>query len=130
MEMHARIRFDREIDVSKHYIDLGGFEMTFSNGLTVGFDFAGQESDIDLHDPTILDCEMYDLDTDCFEDSEFLKDFEGSVTAISDFYVYTGEDDDPEINPVELLQLTIINDNYKYIEVDDSLLGRIWDDKN
>ena len=128
MKMEATVRFDREIDPSKHYISPGGYEMTFSNGKTVQFDFMDYECAICVDNPTNILFETSTLDTGCFPDAKFLETFTGSVTDILEFYVYTGEDNEPEIYPVELLSLRLFNNNDEEIKVDDSLLGNIWDE--
>ena len=130
--MYAKIKFDREIDKDKHYISLGGYEMTFVNNLggnptTVSFDFFSYIGNVDMNDPTILHCEMEELDSDTFPESLFIEHFLGTISEIKDFYVYdyTSEDDEPEINPVELLELELSNGNYK-IPADKKVLGKIW----
>ena len=127
MEMEATIRFDREIDPSKHYVSPGGYEMTFNNGKTVQFDFMDSAGSICTDKPTNMLFEAWTLDTGCFPESKFLETFTGSVTEIKEFFVYTGEANEPEIYPVELISLRLLNDNAEEITVDDSLLGNIWD---
>lgn len=132
MKMYAKIKFDREIDVEKHYISLGGYEMTFvdDHGLnpkTSGFDFFTFTGTIDEEDPTVLHCDMYELDVDTFPRASFLEHFSGNITKINEFYIYTGEDDDPEINPVELLSLRLVNADNNDIYVYDGILGKVFD---
>lgn len=129
MKMFAQIKLDREIDKDKHYISPGGYEMTFTTrfgqSIDVNFDFLTYEGVIDKDDPTVLHCEMDGLDVESFPDSTFLEKLEATVTEIKEFYVYTGEDNEPEINPVELLELKLINDDDK-IRVNKAILGKIW----
>ena len=126
MRMYALIKFDRPIK-PEHIIDPGGYEMTFSNGKTVRFDFEWFEGGVDRDDNTVLACIMSILDTDSFPDSEFLKTFTGSVTEIKEFFVYTGEADDPEINPVKLKALFLYNDNNDWIPIKRSLFADIFE---
>ena len=100
--MYAGIRFDREIDAEKHYIIPGGYEMTFA-GKAVQFDFEDYSGTIDKVDKTVLHTEQENLDISAFPEAasitpEDIKNLE----KINEFFVYTGEDGDPEINPVEL----------------------------
>lgn len=130
VSMYAKIKFDREIDENLHYIVPGGYEMTFVNNLgsnptTVSFDFVSYIGNIDKKDPTILHCEMEELDDDTFPESLFIEHFLGIISEINEFYVYTGEPGEPEINPVELLELELSNGNYK-IPADKKVLGKIW----
>jgi hypothetical protein len=127
--MYATIRFDREIDKEKHYIVPGGYEMTFDNGVTTAFDFMDYCGCIDANDRTVLYCEMRNLDIQSVEESEFLKHYVGSIIAINDFYIYTGESYEEEINPVELLELVLYNNDDKIISIDKKLLGKIWNCK-
>ena len=39
MTMYATLQMDREIDPNLHYISIGGFELRFSNGIAIAFDF-------------------------------------------------------------------------------------------
>ena len=126
MEMYALIKFDRPIDKDRHVISPGGYEMTFNNGETVRFDFKGCSGRIDPADNRVFKCEMSILDIEAFPDSEFLKTFTGSVTAINEFFVYTGEVGDPEINPVELKALFMYNDKFETISVDRNLLANVF----
>ena len=131
MKMYATISFDRDIDEDKHYISPGGYEMTFvdKHGLnpkTVSFDFFAYYANVDRKYPNVLHCEMEELDIDTFPEAKFLKHFNGMVSKINEFYIYTGEPDEPEINPVELLEIRLINDDGNYIHFYDGLRGQIW----
>lgn len=128
MRMEATVRFDREIDPGKHYISPGGYEMSFSNGKTVQFDFMEYAGSICVDEPTNMLFECKSLDVDCFPDAKFLTTFAGTITDIKEFYIYTGEDDESDIYPVELISIRLLNDDDEEIKVDDSLLGNIWDE--
>jgi hypothetical protein len=71
---------------------------------------------------------MWTLDTGCFPDAEFLETFTGSATDIGEFFVYTGEDNEPDIYPVELISLKLYNNDDEEIKISDDLLGTIWDE--
>ena len=126
MHMYGLIKFDRPIIRGTHIISIGGFEMTFNNGKTVQFDFLSFNGHIESDDPCVLNFELGGLDVDAFPDSEFLKTFTGKVTAIKEFYVYTGETGDPEINPVELKALFLYNHHSEQISIDRSLLKGVF----
>lgn len=125
MKMYAIIQFDRPIDKEKHCISPGGYEMTFSNGVTTQFDFMEFEGSVDEQDDTVLFCTMRRLDTDTFPDADFLRTFEGSVTDIKEFYVWTGTHGDPEIYPTRLIYLMLRNDDDVEITVDEKLLNEV-----
>ena len=138
MHMYGLIKFDRPIIgcckrrsrryyfCGAHVISIGGFEMTFDNGKTVRFDFLDFNGHIESDDPSVLNFELRRLDVDAFPDSEFLKTFAGKVTAIKEFYVYTGEAGDPEINPIELKALFLYNHHSEQISIDRSLLKGVF----
>lgn len=122
MKLEAIIKFDREIVPDKYYISPGGYEMTFSNGVTTRFDFMDTIGAICEYDNTQALFECSELDVDVFPESEFLKTFNGSVTKIEEVFVYTGEEDDPEINPVEVVEMRLFNDNDEMITFPEKML--------
>ena len=76
-----------------------------SEGKAYQFDFMDYEGSVNKDDPTILHAEVYTLDRNYSDDlSKFNSD---GLEKIEDFYIYTGEGDDPEINPVKVLSLSI-----------------------
>lgn len=103
-QMVMDIKFDRPIDTDKHYISPGGYVFV-SEGKVYQFDFMDYEGSVNKDDPTILHAEVYTLDRNYSDDlSKFNSD---GLEKIEDFYIYTGEGDDPEINPVKVLSLSI-----------------------
>ena len=125
MKLEVTIKFDREIVPDKYYISPGSCEMTFDNGVTTRFDFMDTIGAICEYDNTQALFECSGLDTESFPESEFLKTFNGSVTKIGEVFIYTGEDDDPEINPVELVEMRLINDNEEVISFPDKMFPMI-----
>ena len=127
MRMYADIKFDRAIDKLTHNISLGGYEIRIDNK-NVQFDFEEYTGMIDENDQSILHCEMDRLDTVTFPDAIMLEDATGPVEEIVEFYVYTGEHNDPDADPVPvaLLSLEIVKNNGDKISVPDTLLGDVW----
>lgn len=105
MKMYAEILFDREIDKEKHYISPGGYEVRLKNGKTVAFDFMDYEGIISESDRRILKCNMRNLDVEAFPDSRTLKPQD--IQEFTEFFVFTGEDSEPEIHPVKILSLAM-----------------------
>ncbi len=104
--MKFDILFDQPLDPKTHYISPGGYEMRM-NGRIVTFDFTHFEGYIDKENPCLLHMEQSDPDTDTFPDLEHITvDDLRHVEGIEEFLVYTGEWDDPELYPVELLSLS------------------------
>ena len=112
--LYATIRFDRPINPDEHYISPGGYEMTF-NGKTVKFDFTDYTGYVDSDDPCLLHTEQKNpdyagLDYDEFEGLAALtSDDLHHLESIGEFFVYTGEEGDPEIVPVALESITFRN---------------------
>ncbi len=110
--LYASIKFDRPIDKEKHYISPGGYTMTFRDR-TFRFDFEGYEGYIDEEDKSILHFKQINPDYDVFGESDYegvlglneiTSDDLKNLTAIDEFFIYTGESDEAEINPVKFLE--------------------------
>ena len=119
MRMYAKIKLDREISKG-HYISPGGYEMCFENGKTTQFDFLTYEGKIS-GDRMELEFWHYDLDDESFPESNWLRASVSPIVAIPEFFIYTGEFDEPEIYPTELLELRLYNDNNEEIPIKMSL---------
>lgn len=104
--MTGTIQFDREIDPNKHYISPGGYEARFNNGKSLEFDFMDYSGRVH---GDCLDFEVENPDIECFEDIPKFKasDFKKHLDWFEEFYIYTGEYNDPEINPVAVKNLTL-----------------------
>lgn len=101
--MFAKIRFDRKIDLNRHYISPGGYEMT-AGGKTYQFDYMDYSGRVLSDRRDVLECEMHNLDTVSFPDAAGFDPKQ--LERIDEFFVYTGETDEEEIHPVELLELS------------------------
>lgn len=100
--MFAKIRFDREIDLNRHCISPGGYEMT-AGGKTYQFDYLDCNGRVFPECRDVLECEMSNLDTFSFPEAAAFDPKQ--LEKIDEFFVFTGEDDEEEIHPVELLEL-------------------------
>ena len=96
VRMDAQIKFDRPIDPKQHVITPGGYEF---NGIQ--FDFDTHWGTV-TNDPTVMEFEFADYDS--LESARALspEDLEGDC---SEFFIYTGEHNDPEINAKEVLAI-------------------------
>lgn len=105
--MYSKIKFNRPINRDTDCVSPGGYEFVM-NGKTVAFDFEDFEGSISKDDPTVLEVMQKNPDYDTFPDlnSVTVEDLE-NVEKIEEFYVYTGEDDEPgsDLAPVSLLEL-------------------------
>ena len=111
MTMYATLQMDREIDPNRHYIGIGGFEFCFRNGVNIGFDFNSSIANVQKN-PTTIKFECDDLDCDSFPEAALLEMLlsDSEVDRIEEFYVYTGEREEPEINPEKILSLSFCVD--------------------
>ena len=107
MTMYATLQMDREIDPNRHYIGIGGFEFLFRNGVNIRFDFNSSIANVQ-RDSTVIKFECDDLDCDSFPEAVLLEMLlsDSEVDRIEEFYVYTGEEKEPEINPEKILSFS------------------------
>lgn len=121
--MNATLKFDREIDKNKHYISIGGFELS-SNGETICFDFIYSYGYVNKEDSRIILFNLEVLDEDVFEKcgDKLTKDFCRNVDHIEEFIIFTGEYDEPEILPVELLNVEFIFDDEERISIKEDVI--------
>lgn len=118
MRMYAKILFDREIK-KEHYISPGGYEVITKDEKTIQFDFCHFEGNISKDNRRVLECLFTNLDTSSFPESVNINPKE--IMRISEFFVFTGEDYEPEIHPVKLLSLGFCMDDEEY-EVPDVIV--------
>ena len=107
MTMYVTLQMDREIDPTRHYISIGGFEFCFKKGIKIGFDFNSSIANVQKN-PTTIKFECDDLDCDSFPEAALLGMMlsDSEVKRIEEFYVYIGEREEPEINPEKILSLS------------------------
>ena len=125
-KMVISLKMDRPINPDIHYISPGGYEILFSNGELISFDFNLGYKKIDRTDDSIVHFAFYDLDTESFPDAERLcKNLLCSqVKEIVECYVYTGEEDgNAEINPINITELLFVIDNGEDVPVTDVKIG-------
>lgn len=104
------VRMDRSVDLDHHYISPGDFEVT-ANEKQYQFGFCLSNGYVHEEDPTIVSFTLEEPDYAAFPDMAELKNNLNKITKFDDFYIFTGEEEDPEINPVELLSFCIRSDN-------------------
>lgn len=125
--MEFLIKMDRPVVKDEHYFSPGGYELSATIGgekRSIAFDFNTSYSTIQ-DDPTIMHCIVEDLDTDSFPEAEGLtSDFLLMVDEIVEFYVYTGEHNEPELHPQELLSLSFYMTDGSRIIVSDEILKK------
>lgn len=125
MTMYVTIQFDKDVDPDKHYISPGEYEMEFDNGKIVRFDFMESCGIVDREDMTLTHYRMKYI-TDVVEegDTDFLHDFNGRITEVLEFYVFTESDEEEDvITPVKLVALELFNDNCGLIDISPEVLA-------
>lgn len=114
--MSFKLEMDRPIIEGTHYISPGGYCLRFStlNGVKeVQFDFLNSEYSI--VDERYLDYTVYGLDTGSFKDSiNLVSLLRNRNYEWGEFFVYTGEYDDAEINPVRAFDIVIEKGSSSY----------------
>jgi len=116
VELYATIQMDRPADEEIHYITPGGYCFCFG-GKSIEFDFSYSGWSVDENDPTIIHISCDTLDTDFSPESAVLEDEHlpfPIVTEIEEFFVYTGEHTDPEINAISLKEVYFAREGYTY----------------
>ena len=107
--MLFQLKMDRKINPDIHYLSPGGYEIE-KDGVTYNFDFCQSSGNVDCDDDTIIVYEVGDFDEEYAKESGFTGEFKDPEDLLGycfkDFFVFTGEDNDAEINVVELLDLT------------------------
>ena len=124
MTMYATLQMDREIDPNLHYISIGGFELRFSNGIAIAFDFNSSVAYV-LKDPSFILFECDDLDFDSFPEADLLEWMlvHSEVEKIEEFYVYTGAECEEVINPKRIESMSFAFDG-RIFTIPESLLSR------
>ena len=108
--MSFRLEMDRPIIRGTHYISPGGYRLRFwfgnGNSREIEFDFENFSGNI--VDGKYLDCTVSSLDTYAFEESASLLHYLKNCNYDwLEFFVYTGENDEAEINPVKAFNIVI-----------------------
>lgn len=121
--LYAGIRFNRPIDNNQDYISPGGYCFVMKDNEMM-FDFEEYSGSISKDDPTLLEIECKNPDFE-FEDTAYIsKTMLRNVSAIEEFFVYTGEAGETDLKPVELTYCKFVlpYENWKAIPVAKSVL--------
>lgn len=121
--MCFRLKMDRPVVLEKenpHYISPGGYNIG-----GVSFDFCTVEWNRLEDDNSVIVVDVKHLDTDIYPESKKLTLDYFKNHKFEEFYIFTGEYDDPEINPVEILDLELQDDKYNSFIADEEMLKNI-----
>mgnify|MGYP000095021673 CR=1 FL=1 len=98
LRANITIEMDRPIEKEKHYISPGGYEVVTDDGTSYGFDFHRVYGNVDTDLPNRIHFECCEIDTETFPDANKLCQVLEHITTFPEAYVYTGEEEDPEIH--------------------------------
>lgn len=121
--MYFDVVFDRKIEKYMHYISAGGYEVEYKDK-SYKFDFETFEGNVDDNDSKLLHCHVYNLD-DSYEDSAKMNIIIMRNAIYKEFFIYTGEYDDPEIYPVRIKNLSYEFLSGKTYDVPRKLLNEV-----
>lgn len=108
IEMLLRVKFKRAVDGQKDNISPGGYEMIM-NGRSVQFDFCTSHADVSQYNPAIVDFTLNDADITAFPDfANVTEDDLNNISSVTDCYVYTGEDEETDLEPVSIKKLSFL----------------------
>lgn len=125
MEAYLRLKMDRPIQKDLHYISPGGYEFETEDRKIYGMDFTLSEGCIDTKDSSIIEFTLKHADYESFPEMAELRNKLEDIVRITEFYIYTGEDGEPEIRPEKILEFQITDSGRKknlhstsYVHVD------------
>lgn len=104
--MYAKIKMNRPINKNNFidHVSPGGYTIK-SNGEEYAFDFMDYEGVIDNVDRSILHASARNPDYDSFPDIERITaETLRNMTEFTEFFVYTGEANESDLCPIELLE--------------------------
>lgn len=104
------LELDRTVEKDKHYISPGSYELKCKNK-SIRFDFYC--SMWNIVEKNIIHIETSDLDTDAFPEAKKLTPEDILEGKFEEIFIFTGDDDVPEIIPTKIKAATFefINEN-------------------
>lgn len=121
--MYAAVRFDRELDPCKHFIELGECEVKFDDGRKMRFGFKDHEGEPVPGSGKVVYEWMNSIpDVTNFREIKYFthEDFEKHFEGFEEFHINTGKGEDKELTPVKLLHATLLfyeNGEYKSFRI-------------
>ena len=127
------LQMDREIDKDKHYISPGGYEFKSSKSeKSLQFDFFDYAGYIDSNDKTKILFETEALDEQTFPGiiDKLNKSFCEDINEITEFYIYTGEDEDPELNLSKIIDISLLFTDGTKIDIKPEVIDKFNNELN
>lgn len=139
VRMYLTVKMDRPVNFGQHYISPGSYELKFDNNQIVKFDFNESEGYKHDNDPRIVDYVLKSVELlneektgprKSIDENEFATLLlTRKIVCIEDVYIYTGEDDDLEINfeSLESIGFSVydsVQDKYMDIHIPKNLIDQ------
>lgn len=125
------LQMDREIDKDKHrIISPGGYTFKSSKSeKSLQFDFFDYAGYIDSNDKTKILFETELLDEQSFPGiiDKLNKSFCEDINEITDFYIYTGDDEDPELNLSKIIDISLLFTDGTKIDIKPEVIDKFND---
>ena len=124
------LQMDREIDKAKHYISPGGYEFKSSeNNESLQFDFCNYSGYVDVNDKSkiLFECEFLDDESFSSIHDKLTKLFCENINEIVEFYIYTGEDGDPELNLSKIIDISLLFTDGTKIDIKPEVIDKFND---
>ncbi len=123
------LQMDREIDKDKHrIISPGGYTFkSGKSGKSLQFDFFDYAGYIDSNDKTKILFETEVLDGQSFP-GIIDKSFCENINEITDFYIYTGDDEDPELNLSKIIDISLLFTDGTKIDIKPEVIDKFNDE--
>lgn len=125
------LQMDREIDKDKHFISPGGYEFKSNESEEpLQFDFYEYSGYTDSNDKTKILFETKILDDQSFPEitDKLTKSFCKNITEIIEFYIYTGEDEDPELNLSKIIDMNLLFTDGTKIDIKPEVIDKFNDE--
>lgn len=98
--LYAGIHFNRKVDPKKDYVSPGGYEMVTKCGKVITFDFEDYEGGVNPDNRYQVEVMQKNPDYITFDDlNSVTEDDLKNIVEIREFYVYTGEDGETDLEP-------------------------------
>lgn len=108
IEMDLGVKFNRMVNEQKDYIIPGGFEMVM-NDRSVQFDFCTSHNEVSPDNPEMVNFTLKDADCSAFPDfAKVTADDLRNISSITDCFVYTGEDEETDLELVSIIGLKFL----------------------
>lgn len=112
MKANITLQTDNTVSPDEHFISLGGFEVSFSDGSTQQFDFCESYSEIDEDNPSRVVFELCEEDLDSFPGMKTICTRASEIKSFADFFIYIEDSAANPLNPVKVLSFELVDEHY------------------